>query len=186
VAQIHPRFEERNHRLPSSVARTCKRSAAICVVRAELIGTNCAVALGFIVRSPSPVLALCRTLVEARHDPTTPLYAYRGSTLAFKVRSIGEGAKLTVEDNHLGRPTFRRRRDRPQGDGAGPPIALMTLGMGSPRRVSRTPAPYFRVSARPTGWHQQTKTILNFAAAAAKRAARIAVTIGQEGDSHGR
>jgi hypothetical protein len=45
------------------------------------------------------VLALCRALVEAGHDPATPLEAYRGSTLCLRVRSIGEGAKLTVDES---------------------------------------------------------------------------------------
>jgi hypothetical protein len=115
-----------------SVTATAVRPAPSSVtISAELIGTNHATALGVVARSPSPVLALCRTLVEAGHDPATPLHAYRGNTLALKVRSIGEGAKLTVEDNHLGKPVFRPQRNRPQNDGAGPPIALATLGMGS-------------------------------------------------------
>jgi hypothetical protein len=35
------------------------------------------------------VCALCRRLVEAGHDPATPLEIYRGATLALRVRSIG-------------------------------------------------------------------------------------------------
>ena len=127
MAQLHPRFEERNHRLPSSVAcnirKTRKRSAAISAVRAELIGTNCAIALGIKAHTSSPVVALCRALLEAGHDPATPLHAYRGNTLALKVRSIGEGAKLTVEANPIGKPVFRRWRDRAESNGAAPPVA---------------------------------------------------------------
>ena len=51
------------------------------------------------VRAAAPVLAMCRKLLAAGHDPARPLHAYRGDTLALKVRSIGEGAKLTVKDN---------------------------------------------------------------------------------------
>jgi hypothetical protein len=44
------------------------------------------------------VCALCRRLVEAGHDPAMPLEVYRGSTLALRVRSIGEAAGLTVNE----------------------------------------------------------------------------------------
>jgi hypothetical protein len=117
MSRLPHRLEERNHRSPSSVARNIRTrkqlttAAAISAVRVELVGSNCATALGVEAHGPSPVLALCRALVEAGHDPTTPLHAYRGS---------------------------------------------QTYRMAS-----------------------ANKTILNFAAAAAKRAARIAVTIGQ-------
>ena len=43
---------------------------------------------------------------------------YRGDTLALVVRSIAEGAKLTVGDNRLGHPRFVRYR--PRSDGAAP------------------------------------------------------------------
>jgi hypothetical protein len=55
----------------------------------------------------APVLALCRALIEAGHDPNTPLEAYRGATLCLRVRSIGEGAKLTVKETcRDGKPRF--------------------------------------------------------------------------------
>jgi len=41
--------------------------------RAELVGDDSCSALGITVRSSSPVLALCRKLVDAGHDPATPL-----------------------------------------------------------------------------------------------------------------
>ena len=89
-------------------------------IRAELIGSDRCFALGMNVRSTAPVLALCRRLVEAGHDPATPLEAWRGSTLCLRVRSIGEGARLTVEDDRRGRPRLRRWRNRGQGYGAAP------------------------------------------------------------------
>jgi len=55
------------------------------------------------------VCQLCRNLIEAGYDPSTPLEAWRGQTLALRVRSIGEGAKLTVEETKTG-PRFRRWR----------------------------------------------------------------------------
>jgi hypothetical protein len=92
-------------------------------LRAELIGSDCATAPGIDAHGSSPLLALCRKLVDAGHDPATPLLAYRGNTLALKVRSIGEGAKLTVEDDSGGKPIFRRWRDRRESSGAASPVA---------------------------------------------------------------
>ena len=54
----------------------------------------------------SPVLAMCRALVAAGYDPTTPLHAYRGATLCLAVRSIGEGARLAVKAAGHGPPVF--------------------------------------------------------------------------------
>ena len=90
-------------------------------IRAELIGSNSCSALGITARGHAPVLALCHLLIEAGHDPNRPLLAYRGDTLCLRVRSIGEGAALAVEDNRRGTPRFRRRRAR--GAGAAPYVA---------------------------------------------------------------
>jgi hypothetical protein len=117
MARVHHRLEERNHRLRSSrnVGKTRKRhttAAAIAAVRAELIGTNCAIALGINAHSPSPVVALCRALIEAGHDPATPLHVLRGNTLALRIRSIGEAARLEVSQHGVG---FVARRERGAG-----------------------------------------------------------------------
>jgi hypothetical protein len=78
-------------------------------VRAQLLGSNQATAHGVTVSGRNaPVLALCRALIEAGHDPDTPLEAYRGDLLCLRVRSIGEGARLTVEDGSDGRSRFRK------------------------------------------------------------------------------
>jgi hypothetical protein len=105
-------------------------------ITATLIGSNRAIALGIEAHGFSPVLALCRALIEAGYDPTTPLHVYRGDTLALKVRSIGEGAKLAVEDNSVGTPVFRRRRDRVASSGAATPVA--------PTAPDRHPVPPLR------------------------------------------
>ena len=80
-------------------------------LRAELEGSNRATALGISVRGHVPVLDLCRKLVEAGHNPALPLEAWRGDTLALRIRFIGEAAQLTVKDNNVGRPRFRGRQD---------------------------------------------------------------------------
>ena len=67
-------------------------------LRAEIIGDDRATCNGLEAQHNAPVLALCRKLVAAGHDPATPLEAYRGEVLCLRVRSIGEGAKLTVDE----------------------------------------------------------------------------------------
>ena len=58
------------------------------------------------------MLALCRALIDAGYDPGRALLGHRGGNLALAVRSIGEGALLTVEDDRHGRPRLRRWRVR--------------------------------------------------------------------------
>ncbi len=70
-------------------------------LRAEITGNACT-AGGITVRSSSPVLALCRRLIEVGHDPAQPLHAYRGDVLALRVRSIGAGARLAVSGGGIG------------------------------------------------------------------------------------
>jgi hypothetical protein len=92
---------------------------AVC---AELFGSDCCSALGITARGNAPVLALCRALIKAGQDPDRPLLAYRGDMLCLRVRSIGEGAQLTIEDDRRGRPRLRCWRNRAIGCGAAPPI----------------------------------------------------------------
>jgi hypothetical protein len=77
-------------------------------IRAELTGNQCS-ALGVTARAAAPVLALCRKLVAAGHDPALPLEAYRGDVLSLRVRSIGEAAGLEINGDGTG---FRRRVSR--------------------------------------------------------------------------
>jgi hypothetical protein len=58
------------------------------------------------VQCGSPVLALCRKLVEIGLDPNTPLNAYRGETLCLRVLGIGEAAQLEINGEGSG---FRPR-----------------------------------------------------------------------------
>jgi hypothetical protein len=96
---------------PSQVSRQA--------IRAELTGSDGCSALGLAINSSSPVLALCRALIEAGHDPATPLEVYRGETLSLRVRSIGEGAGLQVNSQGRGfepyqgpRPASPMRQNR--------------------------------------------------------------------------
>ena len=65
-------------------------------IRAELIGNNECRAAGLVVRSTTPVLAMCRQLIAAGVNPALPLECYRGRVLAITVASIGHGAGLAV------------------------------------------------------------------------------------------
>ena len=78
-------------------------------IEAELVGSKECRARGIITRGNAPVFAMCRALLGSGFDPDRALHVYRGKSLALTVRSIGEGAKLTVTDAH-GRPKIRRMR----------------------------------------------------------------------------
>jgi hypothetical protein len=71
-------------------------------IRAELSGDDTASACGIVAQDSSPVLTLCRKLVEAGHDPDQPLEAWRASTFCVRVRAIGEAAKLAVNAKGTG------------------------------------------------------------------------------------
>jgi hypothetical protein len=79
-------------------------------ITAELSSDSYCTALGFTVRSPSPVLALCRRLIESStYAPETPMNVYRGKTLCLRVLGIGEAAQLEMSTTATGRPVFRHR-----------------------------------------------------------------------------
>jgi hypothetical protein len=84
-------------------------------ITAKLTDDDLCEAEGLTVKAASPVLAICRALVAAGHDPATPLHAYRGDTVALKVRSIGEAAGLEINGEGTG---FRPRRE----PDAAPPV----------------------------------------------------------------
>jgi hypothetical protein len=104
-------------------------------IRAELERDSIARAQGIMVSHSSPVLELCRRLVEAGIDPATPLEAYRGSTMCLRVRSIGEGAQLEVDPHLVGFiPRRERSADSPMSfDGASQP----TLAAAPEQRVQQ-------------------------------------------------
>jgi hypothetical protein len=82
------------------------RLAAQAAIRAELLADDSCSALGMTVRGPAPVLALCRLLVEAGHDPATPLEAWRGDVPCLRIRSIGAAAALRIGTHGVGFETL--------------------------------------------------------------------------------
>ena len=97
-------------------------SAACNSIVAHLDGPRTCTWAGVTARGAAPSLVLCRELLAAGLDPDSALEVYRKGILAFRVRSLRDGAGLTVEDDHLGRPKLRRWRG-PRGDGAASLIA---------------------------------------------------------------
>lgn len=98
-------------------------------LRATIVGSNQAEANGVTARGHAPVLALCRALIEAGVDPGTPLEAFRGTTLCLRVRSVGEGARLTVKEiTRDGKPRFVTFHPGPDGAGSvrGQPYVAQT------------------------------------------------------------
>jgi hypothetical protein len=76
-------------------------AAATGGIVARLDGSDTCTALGLTAQSSSPVLLLCRRLLDAGYDPTLPLHVFRGA-LALIVRSIGEAARLRVGSHGVG------------------------------------------------------------------------------------
>jgi hypothetical protein len=107
-------------------------------IRATLVGSKRCEAEGIVACGYAAVLDLCRALIKAGYDPKRALHAYRGEVLALAVQCIGEGARLTVEDDSLGTPRLRRWRNGPGRYGAGSPIAQTDNGRGV--RTSAKPA----------------------------------------------
>jgi len=76
-------------------------------IRAQLSSDTIAVSVGIEIKSPSPVLALCRRLLDEGCASSASLQAFRGDTLCLTVRSIGEAAELEVVGGKFSRPQRR-------------------------------------------------------------------------------
>lgn len=73
------------------------------MIRAELSEhadkiRHTAVANGVKITGQTPVLTLCRKLIDAGVDPAEPMTVYRGEIIALRIRSIGEAARLGVTE----------------------------------------------------------------------------------------
>lgn len=76
--------------------------AAQAAIRCELTDSDIASALGIEIHSGSPVLALCRALVERGHDPGNLMICWRGDVESLRIRSIGEAAGLEINGHGNG------------------------------------------------------------------------------------
>jgi hypothetical protein len=130
-------FDQQNDPANSTTAcHDARPSPATQALRAVIIGSNQAEANGITARGHAPVLGLCRALLEAGYNPGTPLKAYRGSTLCLRVRSLGDGARLTVkETTRDGKPRFVTFHPGPNGAGSvrdQPSVAQTARDVGGP------------------------------------------------------
>jgi hypothetical protein len=66
-------------------------------IRADL-SNGVASAKGHATGGNAPILNLCRLLIADNEDPRSPMMVWRGATIALKIRSIGEGARLGVRE----------------------------------------------------------------------------------------
>jgi hypothetical protein len=71
-------------------------------VIAHLSGSSTCTGAGITANSPTPVLALCRQLLAAGLDPDQAMDVYRGATLALRVRSLREAARLEINSHGTG------------------------------------------------------------------------------------
>lgn len=67
-------------------------------IPAQLFGSDCAVVGDIKARN---ALDLCRELIAAGAHPDAALLCYRGDQVALRIRTIGEGAKLTIREDGL-------------------------------------------------------------------------------------
>ena len=121
------------HRKPKTSTPQGERfSAPQAAIRAELIADDSCSALGMTVRGFAPALALCRLLVEAGHDPATPLEAWRGAPIE-RIRRQGT-SRPPRHSERVSNPTLIMLPD----DGAGglQPLALPPPGCCSARGYS--------------------------------------------------
>jgi hypothetical protein len=106
------------------------------VITATLSGDDMCEADGFTAVGYAPALDLCRLLVAAGRDFSSPMRVFRDGVLSLRIRSIGEGAALCVEDDKIGRPRFAQRRLRSTGTA---PHINQTAGVAiSPPAASQT------------------------------------------------
>ena len=85
------------------------------MITATLSGDDTCEADGFTAVGYAPALDLCRLLVAAGRDRATSMQVFRDGVLSLRIRSIGEGAGLCVEDDKIGKPRFAKRRLRSTG-----------------------------------------------------------------------
>jgi hypothetical protein len=101
--------------LSSENSRTLERAQAL---RADLIGSSTCTAAGFRATGNALILALCRRLLAAGLNPAQAMEVYRGAMLALRVRSIRDGAKLTVAEGDHDAPRFRPWKPAPCREGS--------------------------------------------------------------------
>jgi hypothetical protein len=85
-------------------------SNTLSVIIAQLVGSNIAIVDNITGRG---ALDLCRRLIVAGVDPDAELHCYRDGVIALRIKSVGAGAKLTVQETASGGPRFSSWRPFP-------------------------------------------------------------------------
>src|SRR5215471_15169725 len=121
------------------------------LVRADLIGADTAVAAGITATGHAPTLTLCRRLVEAGHDPSTPLEAYRGRPCVCGRARLAPGRVSQSEkaptENPASRPTVPLQMAGRVAEVSRPRV--QTLGRPLPMRGAPKTPRSGRPQARP-------------------------------------
>ena len=112
----------------ADIEPTERRSNAPQTIRAEIFGDDTAEACGVSVKSNAPILELCRRLIEAGRHPASPLEAWRGQTLALRVKTLAAGARLTVDENRMDYRPYRAFSHAP----VTPPVSLRPASLLPP------------------------------------------------------
>src|SRR5262245_47813557 len=73
---------------------------------ADLSGSRACTGVGITASGTTPAIVLCRELIAAGLDPDAALEVYRAGTLALRIRTLREGAQLTVKTAGNGAPIF--------------------------------------------------------------------------------
>src|SRR5262249_16997742 len=117
------------------------------MIVAQLSSDTRAEACGLTVQSGSPVLSLCRQLIEAGHPSSARLEAYRGNTLCLAIRSIGEASGIRVATNGVG---FIRVSGLPLAPYMSPPAQAGTPHKPPTRPNAPTSPPVTPLAVRPS------------------------------------
>src|SRR5262245_11835070 len=75
-------------------------------IRSNFIDSDICTWAGITSKGAAPALVLCKELIAAGLDPDTAMEVYRAGTLALRIRTLREGARLTVKTAWNGPPIF--------------------------------------------------------------------------------
>jgi len=120
--------------------RVCIPPRSRTTIRAEIVGEEYICRTAAVETHARSLRALCGKLIEAGIDPAAPLEVYRGTTMALRVRSIGEGARLETASNGVG---FRWAREAGQAPDSAFHVARGTHIARKPQTASLGLLPAF-------------------------------------------
>jgi hypothetical protein len=140
-------FDEIEDRIKAIVTPCAESRQAI---RGEIIGSKICEAEGYTVRGAAPVLVLCRKLIEAGYDPGRSLHAYRGAVHCLTVGSIGEAARLAVDE---GRAAFALWKPFP---GAAVSLRIKPFKQAATHTPKQPPKPRQEAPQRSSGHRSET------------------------------